>query len=219
MDVDSQASACTSPLPIRLAVSRRINLGLNRRFKLSGHGTGHRFCTKNQMALLRLTTRFRFRRGIGWKTQGVKTMRKLFLTIALSVASIGAVLVTPSKTEARPPWAWYNSYYSSYYSAPSYSYYGSPYSYGYYGSPATTSYYYGTPYTTSYYTSGTYYTPSYYSSYYYTPSYSYGTPTSSYYYATPTYYWGTAPTGVYYRSYTPAGVYGSYYGPSSVYWP
>jgi hypothetical protein len=132
-------------------------------------------------------------------------MRKLFLTSALIVASLGAVAVTPEKAQARPPW----SRYASYYGGPYYSYYyGAPYSYG---SPYTSNYY-GTPYSTSYYYApGAYYTAPYYSSYY----------TPSYYYTQPSYYWGTAPTGMYYGTLSPNGYYyGSYSSPTYNYmWP
>src|SRR5260370_14551958 len=70
-------------------------------------------------------------------------MQKLFLTIALMIASLGAVAVTPNKADADPPAVLYGTYYygSTYYS---YSYVApAP---GYYGTVPATSYYYASPY-------------------------------------------------------------------------
>jgi len=144
-------------------------------------------------------------------------MRKLFLTIALVVASLGAVAVTPDKADARPPAVLYGTYY---YGSPYYSYsYVAP-APGYYSTVPATSYYYQSPYYGSYrLNTGTWYEPGYYvpETYnpapapstapatpitpvvpsYYNPSYYYGSGT----YTVPRYYWGTAPSGFYYSSY------------------
>jgi hypothetical protein len=106
-------------------------------------------------------------------------MRKLMLTLVLSVATLGSLAVAPSKADAA--WGrWRTGYYSYY---PTYSYY--PGAYSYYGAPYTTPYYSALYYPAPTYSS--YYTPGYTSYYaplnrgYYTPGYS-----SSYY--SPGYY-------------------------------
>jgi hypothetical protein len=98
-------------------------------------------------------------------------MRSLILTIALMVASLGAVAVTPDKADARPPRGyWYGSYYNG-------PYYNNGYWYG-----ATD------------WRGGTVWRPRYYG--YYGPRYNWG---SSYYYPRE-YYYGTyyGPTNYYY---------------------
>ena len=98
-------------------------------------------------------------------------MRSLFLTVALMVASLGTVAITPDKADARPPRGWYSSYYygGPYYDSYSprwyggsywqdgtrwsprsysYSYYPAPYSYGTYYGPR---YYYGRSFAPRYY--------------------------------------------------------------------
>jgi hypothetical protein len=98
-------------------------------------------------------------------------MRSLFLTVALMVASLGTVAITPDKADARPPRGWYSSYYygDPYYSnggprwyggsywrggtwwsprSYSYSYSPAPYSYGTYYGPRN---YYGRPFAPRYY--------------------------------------------------------------------
>jgi hypothetical protein len=152
-------------------------------------------------------------------------MQKFFTTIALMIASLGAVAVTTDKADARPPQVLYATYY---YGSPYYSYsYVAP-APGYYGTIPSGSYYYQSPYYGSYHLeAGTWFepdsvTPGYYkpspapatapapvapapvtpapvapAPSYYNPSYYYG----SYSYPAPRSYWGTAPTGFYYGSY------------------
>jgi hypothetical protein len=140
-------------------------------------------------------------------------MQKLFLTIALMIASLGAVAVTPDKADADPPAVLYGTYY---YGSPYYSYsYVAP-APGYYGTVPATSYYYQSPYYGSYrLDTGTWFEPSYQTPEYYAPSPTPAAapapaaPAPSYYnpsykyglYSQPRYYWGTAPTGFYYSSY------------------
>lgn len=96
-------------------------------------------------------------------------MRSLFLTLALLVASLGAVAFTPNKADARPPWRGYWS--GSYYNGPYYNngyWYGGTYwrggtvwrprYYGYYGPR----YYWGSYYYPRGYYYGSYYGPGYY---------------------------------------------------------
>jgi hypothetical protein len=95
-------------------------------------------------------------------------MRSLFLTIALMVASLGAVAVTPDKAEARPPRYWSGYYNGPYYSSPGY-WYGGTYWRG--GTVWRPRYYYGPR---SYYYGSYYYAPrGYYYGTYYGPSYYY----------------------------------------------
>jgi hypothetical protein len=140
-------------------------------------------------------------------------MQKLFLTIALMIASLGAVAVTPDNADADPPAVLYGTYY---YGSPYYSYsYVAP-APGYYGTVPATSYYYQSPYYGSYrLDTGTWFEPSYQTPEYYAPSPTPAAapapaaPAPSYYnpsykyglYSQPRYYWGTAPTGFYYSSY------------------
>jgi hypothetical protein len=140
-------------------------------------------------------------------------MQKLFLTIALMIASLGAVAVTPCKADADPPAVLYGTYY---YGSPYYSYsYIAP-APGYYSTVPATSYYYASPYYGNYrLETGTWFEPSYQTPEYYAPSPTPAAapapaaPAPSYYnpsykyglYSQPRYYWGTAPTGFYYSSY------------------
>jgi hypothetical protein len=138
-------------------------------------------------------------------------MQKLFLTIALTIASLGTAAITPNKAKADPPAVLYGTYS---YRSPYYSYsYVAP-APGYYSTVPATSYFYASPYYGNYRLErGTWYepgsdTPAYYKSSpapaavpaapapsYYNPSYYYGA------YSQPRYYWGTSPTGFYYSSY------------------
>ncbi len=96
-------------------------------------------------------------------------MRSLFLTVALMVASLGAVAITPDKADARPPRYWSGYYSGSYYGSPGYWNGGSYWRGGTVWAPryyAPRSYYYGSGY---YYAPRGYYYGSNYSPRYYWP--------------------------------------------------
>jgi len=142
-------------------------------------------------------------------------MHKLILSIVLTVASLGAVVVTPDKSQADPPAVLYGTYS---YGSPYYSYsYVAP-APGYYRTtPDSGSYYYQSPYYGSYRLNAgnepstspapavvpvpvtpapapVNPAPSYYD-----PNYRYG----SYIITPQVRYWGTSPTGFYSSYYVP----------------